>query len=680
MRLFPKLIYWVLGGLTIALVGRPLPSLAQLAGPEAHKANGVDRYSLLGAYPDKDDNHDIAFYGLNLEVFPQSERIAGSTRIRTRVVQATDSLELDLVSDLTVDSVVSASGQRLNFDRFNKEPDWILTIHLPRIYNQGEVTDLTIYYQGAPRSTGFGSFTFSESGGSPAIWTLSEPLGAKNWFPVKDTPADKADSAWVFVTVPKPLIAASTGLLTDQVDLPNDRTRYEWKTQYPIAQYLISLAIANYQYYEETFTAADGTTMPVVNYIFPDANLNSIRNQTSITRDLLALYSDRFGPYPFLEEKYGHAQFGWGGGMEHQTLSSMGSFSLQLVSHELAHQWFGDAVTCETWQDIWLNEGFASYSEGLAIEHLEGQEAFYDWLHDVYQQVAVTDDGQVYIPAGEIDPNAASTVDRIFNYRLTYLKGASVVHMLRFVMGDEAFYNALKDYVGNQYAYSTAKTDDLQSLLESYHGESLQVFFDQWVYSEGYPNYTLRYNILAQREEAQIRVELSDQPSHPSVDHFEMPVPIRFYTQSDAGRITQDTTIQLRHTEQVQEWTLQLPFVPSKIEFDPRGDILRGFLTVEQMDSGVWGAEKPKQTKLLNNFPNPFNARTTIPFQLPTEQYVTIDVFNLYGRHVATLFSGRKSAGEHIVRWNAQQYASGIYYVRLSDGRQNYTQKITLLK
>jgi hypothetical protein len=185
---------------------------------------------------------------------------------------------------------------------------------------------------------------------------------------------------------------------------------------------------------------------------------------------------------------------------------------------------------------------------------------------------------------------------------------------------------------------------------------------------------------LAQREEAQIRVELSDEPSHPSVDHFEMPVPIRFYTQSDAGRITQDTTIKLRHTEQVQEWTLQLPFVPSKIEFDPRGDILRGFLTVEQMDSEVWGVEKPKQTKLLNNFPNPFNDRTTIPFQLPTEQYVTIDVFNLYGRHVATLFSGRKSAGEHIVRWNAQQHASGIYYVRLSDGRQNYTQKITLLK
>jgi aminopeptidase N len=693
MRYLHSFLYSICTLLLIGIGLYPTSARAQLAGPEIHKANRMSMPSYLGQYPDKDDNYDVAFYGLDIEVFPDTKSISGSTRIRSRIRQATDTLELDLVSNLTIDSVVAANGQHLTIDRFNRTPDWLFTVHLPREYQPDEITDFTVYYHGKPRSGGFGSFTFTEQGGSPAIWTLSEPFGAKDWFAVKDTPADKADSAWVFITVPDPLVAASNGLLTQTVDLPNDRTRYEWKTRYPIAQYLISMAIGNYEYFEDTYTADDGTQMPVVDYIYANTNVSSIRNQTAITRRLLDIYSDYYGPYPFIEEKYGHAQFGWGGGMEHQTLSSMGVYRMSIVGHELAHQWFGDAVTCETWQDIWLNEGFASFSEGLAVEALEGKEAYYEWLQDVYQQVAVTNDGQVYVPGSSVDPGSVNSVDRIFNYRLTYLKGAATVHMLRYVMGDELFFEALRDYVGSKHAYGTATTADFQAVLEEYYkqktefddlpaqySESLQWFFNQWIYGEGYPNYSLKYSILAQRDSARVRIQLTDTPSHPSVDHYTMPVPVQLVRKDDQGEIVQDTTLRLMHLDPSQEWTLSVPFIPTEVVFDPNADLLRGFEETEKLDIDVWGGERPHKIELLNNYPNPFNPSTTIPYQLPQETYIRIDVYNLYGQHIAKLLEGRKSAGEHVVHWNAQQLASGIYYIRLSDGRQNHTKKVTLIK
>jgi hypothetical protein len=247
-------------------------------------------------------------------------------------------------------------------------------------------------------------------------------------------------------------------------------------------------------------------------------------------------------------------------------------------------------------------------------------------------------------------------------------------------MADEAFFAALKKYVGQVHAYSTATTDDLQAVLEDEYGESLQWFFDQWVYGEGYPNYQFEYAILAQRDSSRIKLDLSDQPSHHSVSHFTMPVPVQFAYQNTDGEVLRDTTIRLWHTEQTQEWTLNLPFIPNKVHFDPKGDLLRGFTEITKLESSVWGGNRPQKIKLLNNYPNPFNPKTTIPFQLPQESHIRIDVYNLYGRHIATLFEGYKAAGEHVIEWDAYQQASGIYFVRLSDGRQNYTKKITLLK
>ena len=236
-----------------------------------------------------------------------------------------------------------------------------------------------VYYHGTPGSSGFGSFAFSSQGGNPAIWTLSEPYGAKDWWPAKDTPADKADSADFWITVSTSLKAVSNGKLMSIVDNGNGTHTYKWKNSYPIAQYLLSMAITNYAEYTNYYHYSPSDSMPINHFLYPE-NLNSNISQLNKTPGMIEIYSQQFGQYPFINEKYGHAQFGWGGGMEHQTVSSMGGFSDGLIAHELAHMWYGDNITCKDWHHIWLNEGFATYGEGVIYENWYGKACYDNYI------------------------------------------------------------------------------------------------------------------------------------------------------------------------------------------------------------------------------------------------------------------------------------------------------------
>jgi aminopeptidase N len=185
------------------------------------------------------------------------------------------------------------------------------------------------------------------------------------------------------------------------------------------------------------------------------------------------LYADLFEPYPYADEKYGHAEFGWGGGMEHTTVSFMGGLGRGLIAHELGHQWFGDKVTCGSWQDVWLNEGFATYLAGMVIENLDGEADFRSWKQDQISSVTYYPDGSVYIPAQD-----TTSVNRIFSSRLSYNKGSMVLHMLRKKLGDAVFFQGLREYLDDpNLAYGYAKTPDLMQHLESASGEDLTEFF-----------------------------------------------------------------------------------------------------------------------------------------------------------------------------------------------------------
>ncbi|MBP8822971.1 MAG: T9SS type A sorting domain-containing protein, partial [Flavobacteriales bacterium] len=315
--------------------------------------------------------------------------------------------------------------------------------------------------------------------------------------------------------------------------------------------YLIAVAVTNYQV-DAQYAQLATDSLLMLTYAYPEDFDGAAAAATELL-PVITLFDSLFGGYPFANEKYGHAQFGWGGGMEHQTMSFMGTFHPEIMSHELGHQWFGNKVTCGSWADIWLNEGFASYLSGLDYEHLS---PIY-W--PIWKQGKV--DHITSLPDGSVFCDDTTTVDRIFSSRLTYSKGAMVLHMLRWVCGDSAFYAGVRNYLHDPaLAYGTALTADLKAHLEAASGLDLTGFFADWYTGQGYPSYTA---IWSQDAAGAVALDLSQSTSHPSVDFFEMPVPIRF---SGGG---QDSTVVLDNTANGQLFNFQLPFAIEHADFDP---------------------------------------------------------------------------------------------------------------
>jgi aminopeptidase N len=293
------------------------------------------------------------------------------------------------------------------------------------------------------------------------------------------------------LTVPGGMVGASNGTLTSTVTNQDGTSTYTWHESYPIANYLISANVTNYANFSDSYTSLDGTTqMPLEYYVYPE-NESDARALFVRIPDMITYFAGIGGEYPFLAEKYGMVAFPWGGGMEHQTLTSMGDMYTWgtddedgIYAHELSHQWWGDDVTCATWDDIWLNEGFATYFEIL-------------WLCRHYgvpesEMVTYYDDG-LYNGAlgGSVHiKNANKPFD---DQGAVYDKGGWVLHMLKRVMSEDLFNGALRDYRA-AHAGANASTADLRAACEGRYGSDLAWFFDQWVFTPKRPIYSVSFN------------------------------------------------------------------------------------------------------------------------------------------------------------------------------------------
>lgn len=451
---------------------------------------------------------DVARYDLSLEISPSARQIWGYVATRARVTLPVDTLNLDMNSSwLFVDSVAGPVAGWTHQAH-------TLSLRLARPYSPGEDLAFTIWYHGSPAYTSFGLPFFSERNGVPLIATLSEPFGAPNWWPCKDQPDDKADTVSVTVVVPAPLTVVSNGRLVGTDTLPGGRLRYRWLEEYPIATYLVSLAISQYVPIQEWYV--EGTdSVPVVHYLFPD--LVSQASSFAVTVPAMHDLSALFGPYPFAREKYGHALFRWGGAMEHQTCTSiseaaaMGGWD-EIIVHELAHQWWGDLVTCASFHHIWLNEGFATYSEALWKE--------VNWGRDAYRQDmaanAYLGPGTIYVEDPQVDP--------IFDYGLSYQKGAFVLHMLRHVVGDSTFFQALASY-RDRYAFGAATTEQFQQVVEEVAGMDMGWFFQQWIYGQYYPWYQFGWSCQPHGSQWATHVRIRQAQTNTGL--FVMPVDVR---------------------------------------------------------------------------------------------------------------------------------------------------------
>jgi aminopeptidase N len=451
---------------------------------------------------------DVLHYRLDFEVDPIAETIDGSNTmtIRTLVDEVTQ-FHFWLHSAMYI-TAVKVDGRVVAWRRLDTE---VIEVLLGRSFARDETFELQVRYHGPPETIGWGSIVFETQGRAPVVSTLSEPWYSYTWWPVKEDNRDKA-SGELLITVPDDLTAVSNGVLVAVDNIAGGKRRFHWSTEYPMSPYLFAFSATRYNTFGDSYVHSAGS-MPVEFFVYPSSDTSENRALWRLSVDMLAAFGDLYGPYPFIDEKYAIYEFPWGGGMEHQTATGQGGFSEYLTAHELAHQWWGDMVTCATWSDIWLNEGFATYSEALWFEHKSGTPDPSALRMAMNQRRPSSLSGTVYV-------HEPSSVARIFSSNYSYRKGAWVLHMLRGVIGDEAFFAALGAY-RERFEYRSATTEDFREVVEEVWGEDLDWFFDQWVYGGGAPAY--RYGWREHQVGGQRYLELSVEQGQDEAA-FEMPV------------------------------------------------------------------------------------------------------------------------------------------------------------
>lgn len=405
----------------------------------------------------------------------------------------------------------------------------ILQINFPSpIAAMGTKDSVSIFYRGvSPAASGQTlGYQKAGSGSNNYVYTLSESYEDRDWWPCKHDMRDKIDSIDINLSVPSTFWAAANGKLTDSSVSGTNRI-LKFKHRYPIASYLVSIAVAKYSKYYRTPVVINGTSVPVEYDLFAGkttTTLNTILTALDKSRLELTAFSTKYGDYPFKNEKHGYYEFGFGGGMEHQTFSGMGSSALSsntVIAHELAHQWFGDKVTCATWNDLWLNEGFARYNEALAAELVTGVGTVSTIRSGMKTTARATSSTPIYIT----DASSSNTIWTSNNNNAVYERGAMVVSMLRTLLGDTKFFLACQNYLNDPaLAYKSASTADLQRHMEAQFGSSLAPFFNAWIYGFGTPSYTVSWYTSGNN----ITVKLNQtRTTGASVTHFPMPVYLR---------------------------------------------------------------------------------------------------------------------------------------------------------
>lgn len=588
-------------------------------------------------------NYDLQYQRIDISVNPTELFVEGTVTSHFTPNQNISSIYFDLSDNLTV-SEVKYHGVNLFFTQL---PTKEVRVNFSNAIPANVKDSLSIIYSGIPDSSQ-DAFNIDYHSSGPVLFTLSEPYGAQEWFPTKQSLNDKIEKVDMLITAPSNYSTASNGKLISETSVEGNKTRTFWQTKYPIPAYLIAIGVSNYVKSTETIGA---TTFPFVNYVFPEtANNGTAMSNINWTKTCMTTFEQYFGPYPYLNEKYGHMEFTWGGGMEHATMSSMGTWSRRIVAHELAHQWFGDKVTCGKWNDIWINEGFATFGEHLANEKLlMNATQFRNYLQDQLSYITLYTDGSVYVSDDDL-----WSMNAIFDGRLSYAKGGFVLRMIKWILGDELFYQSLRDYHNRpNLAYSYATTEDFAASLLQSTGRDFTGFFQDWIYGEGYPSYNIRWNQAADKRVGFI---IGQTQSTNNVDFFELPLPIRIN-----GTNGEVLNIVLNHTQNQQYFEEALNFTVSSIQFNRDLQIIEANSSVVR-DNNLSLHEL--QTQKFAIYPNPVadvlhlkNSRQNEPYQ----------IFDMQGRLV--------KSGKASTEINVSGFSKGVYVLSLDGSQLKFEKK-----
>lgn len=600
----------------LAWVILPLSSFAQTTG-----------YSGTGV------NIDVKYHRAEWTIDPGvSKYITGTVTTYFKTTQnnvSTISFDLNKPSfnngNLSVKYHGSASGVSFSFPTTGNTN--ILRITLPVTLANNVLDSVSISYAGAPPAFsdyGEGYERGTVAGGS-VIYTLAESYGDEDWWPCKADMQDKIDSMDFIVTTPSAYRAATNGVLLSDVIAGANRIM-TYKHRYPIASYLVAIGVANYNVFDRGTVNINGTNVPIVYYIYAGrgANPTTQLNAMDFCKQELVAFSNKYGDYPFKKEKYGMYEFGWGGGMEHQTFSAMGwstMSSWSVIAHELAHQWFGDKVTFSTWNHLWLAEGFAKYSEVLAAELVSGLgQNPISHRTSIKSTAMSTSTTPVYLSAASIANS--NTIWTTANDNAIYQRGAMVVSMLRKLAGDTKFFQALRNYLNDPVlAYRSAVTDDLKNHFEAVLGVDLDGFFTDYINGTGNPAYDVRWGNSGNG----INIELTTQRrSSAAVSYFRTPVVLRI-SNGLSGGAKKDTTVVIYdqngqlsyagngisspHSGKILGYFLS--FIPAVVTVDPDAETL-----VRGQDGVTAGTNRVAQSTVAHNAALDVSPLITLPINI----------------------------------------------------------------
>lgn len=599
-----------------------------------------------------EDDYDVRYVKFDVQTNNNTPTIAGNVITIAKVVTTSMSqyvFELDSV--MVIDSIkfnnVLATPIRIGD---------VVKVNLPSALTTNTDFIAQVFYHGTQvASSGFLDIGIrtesSPTWNTDVTFTLSESYASRDWWPCKQSLTDKIDSVDIWITVAPNLKAGSNGVLKNITTMPNGDKRFEWSSRYPIDYYLLSLSVApyvDYSYYLHFSNSSD--SMLVQNYVYDNPQtLPFWKNKIDSVGGMVDYFSTLFGRYPFWKEKYGHCMAPINGGMEHQTMTTLGNFGTTLTVHELGHQWWGDNVTCGTWKDVWLNEGFASYVEYLYVTHFRSDTSGFNYMKDYHTEVMQEPDGSVYV-------DDTTDENRIFDSRLTYKKGASVIHTLRSIINnDNLFFQAFQAYQ-QQKKGQTATTEDFKNIVTQTTGINLDTFINQWIYKEGYPSYQVSWNQVGNV----VYLKLTQTTSKPSsVAVFQLPV--EFMLSSPSG----DTIVRVNNHLPVQTYSFIWNKPMDSLALDPKDWIVNMNLGVTK-DITLSTASISKST--ITIYPNPAKEEWIVN---GIEQGMSVNMYDINGQKIWTTTA---NGTQEII--SASKLPQGIYFLKLSNQTSTQTRKL----
>ena len=526
-----------------------------LSVPAGQKIKTVAENTTPGYISPNQYDIDILHYDLSIDLYPDQRLIKGNATLTGKITNENiTSLDLNFYDNLKITGA-TINGKAVNYERSATR------ITFPVNEVPKDTFILNIIYEGTPKLVGLSSFVFGNINHQSVVYSLNEPQYASTWFPCDDRPDDKA-LLDIRITNDSSEVSVSNGKLID-ISNQGSRRTYHWKTIYPISTYLICLYSSDYVEFDDRYISQDKSdTMAIKYFVFPK-QLNDAKIDFSDHVDMLNFFARTFGEYPFIKEKYGVAEFLWQlGAEEHQTITGVGSIFIggrkffdDIYSHELSHQWFGDAVGLTSWKEIWLNEGFASYCEALYAEHVGGSGALRSKMMGKFHKQFL---GKIYDP------------EDLFS-QTVYDKGAWVLHMLRWEIGDTAFFKSMRNYY-ETYKYKNATIDDFKKICELVSGKNLDYFFKQWIFNgTGIINEQYSWNVDTEDSDFVLHLDLNQIQTGFEDYKFPLDLEVKFEDNS-----SQFLKFEVDKREQV--FNFKFKRKPVAVIFDPHSWILGTFV------------------------------------------------------------------------------------------------------